>query len=203
MGNTRSFMTATDHDPDSIKLHLGCGGIYLRDYINCDVHGDVRMPGDPEPEHATTADRYYAGLDGDQAHVPARRAAIVDRRLDMREVSEIQRADKILAVQCLEHLSFPDALQALNDWAYCLRGGGHAIISVPWAHGSLELLADSEPQAFAIRHLVGTRTREQYRHLSFYNHDTLAVMLRCAGFKSYTFLDNPHFYPALIVRAEA
>lgn len=202
--NTPAFFTSCDMDLQATKIHVGCGGIYLRGYINCDVHGEVREQGDPEPEHATSADRYYAGLPGNPAAVPARRPAVVDARCDMRSVHSVaNRADKILAVQCLEHLSFPDAMEALQCWRGVLFPGGHAIISVPWAYGSLQLMASQENPIFAVRHLVGTQTGDQYHHRSWYDHSTLATMLLCAGFKSYEFLSNPHFYPALVVRAGA
>jgi SAM-dependent methyltransferase len=187
------------------RLHVACGGVYLRGYVNIDLCGTLRALGDDVPGHATDIGDYYAGLTGDMGCVPKSRAAVVDAYADMRCLDVVCRrgeASKIVAVQCLEHLDLAGAHAALREWRRVLRHNGVCIVSVPDCAHTLELLADPAFHAFALRHLAGTHRDERYWHRSFWTHDTLAAAMRAAGFDASP-LPNFHFYPAVVMKGLA
>lgn len=197
-GPTRAFVSDADYNPHAVRYHVGCGGVYLRGYVNTDVAGCLwHSPG--TPPHATTVCNYYAGLATDGDTVPRRRPTIADAIAPMCRVPE--KTDKILAVQCLEHLGPVDAIRTLITWYRALAVGGQLVVSVPDVAATLDALAAGRKVEFHARHLTGTRTSGEYHHRSWYTRERLALMLECAGFAKVEFADNPHFYPAVVARA--
>jgi hypothetical protein len=197
--DTRKTPQLADDGEDGwpVKLHIGCGGVYLRGYLNMDCHGKFC---DRQPPHATTPDDYYAGLVGSIDHIPKPRQVIIDRHYDMVApyVGDVV-VNKILALQCLEHVSYGDARYCLGEWCAALRPGGVLVLSVPDTDETLEMLARPETHDFALRHLAGTHKGPEYWHKSHWTHDSLLRAMREVGFK-VSVLPNPHFYPAVCVR---
>lgn len=184
------------------KLHVGCGGIYLDGYINVDIEGDSPT----EDTFVTDVADYYAGLSGDKGNIPRPRGSVADVICDMRRLSasfDQDSADKILAVQCLEHLDPTDVFTALAEWVEVLKPGGVLIVSVPDTVETILMMRDDESREFAIRHFLGSRKNQYAYHRSWWTEESLINMLAWFGFKNVRFLENFHFYPALVVRAEA
>jgi hypothetical protein len=177
-----------------LKLHLGCGGIFLRGYVNIDNSG-VTVDAAPElvPQNMTTVSDYYARLDGDMAHLPARREIVCDLRCDITRLSyKVETVDKILAIQAFEHIQVYDVVKTLRQWHYMLMPGAPLVLSVPDLLGTLDMPIDQ-----ARRHLLGTTDN---RHKAWYTRETLTELLERSGF-TVKHLDNFHFYPAIVVRA--
>ena len=194
-----------------VKLHLGCGGIFLRGYRNVDIDGlDAKT--NPATAQANSADvrDYYAGLDGDAHHLPVRRLTVVDLTADIVELPYTPRTvDKILAVQVFEHLSPVRAMDALYHWHRILKVGSPLVMSVPDMAGILDMMDAAQCMyndsavadfAFALRHLRGRRTNHYNSHHAWYTSETLCELLDFCGFKT-TLLPNFHFYPAIVARA--
>src|SRR4051812_38613204 len=114
-----------------LKLHVGCGTVYLDGYVNLDVPVEgysflARERPDLTEKNRTSVDRYYKqeesreSLDGRAAQHPTKREpqfCVVDTyaeadRLPYRPES----VDEIRSVQCLEHLPMNQAPQVLRYW---------------------------------------------------------------------------------------
>ena len=181
-----------------VKLHLGCGGVYLSDYVNIDMHGTEAVS---RPAHATSISDYYNGLSGDQNVIPERRDCVVDAFGDLRHVDQWEPIDKIVAVQCLEHIPPSEAHRAVANWYVNMRVGGVVIVSVPDTIKTLRMLSEDDNSEFAVRHLTGKRDGVQYYHRSHWTRDTLHGLFWDVGFRQTWELENFHFYPAIVLKA--
>jgi len=183
-----------------VKLHLGCGGVRLAGYINCDIDGVLAID-EPELARQNTTDirNYYARLDGDANHLPTRRATVCDLIDDITCLPYLPSSvDKIVAIQVFEHLSPAEAMMALTHWRDILWCGQPLVMSVPDMEGTLDMLATDFD--FALRHLRGRQDDYANAHHAWYTKAGLCRLLKWFGFRVEV-LDNPHFYPAIAVRA--
>lgn len=197
------------HDPGEeawpIKLHLGCGGIYLADagsgYKNIDIDGQ------PAADHRdilgnnrTHISDYYSRLRSDWESLSVARPTLVDGLADMSDLPYMHASvDKIVAIQAFEHLSPTRAAFTLRHWALLLRDGGVLILSVPDMAQTLEWIEQDDRRAFALRHLRGSLRTPHSRHWAWYTRETLPELLQAHGFE-VSLLPNFHAYPAVVVR---
>jgi hypothetical protein len=191
-----------------VKLHCGCGGVYLTDpgtgYYNLDVRGvlAVDFP-DLREENETSVSNYYARLEGDALHLPERRETVADCLIDLScELPyPVDSVDKIVAVQFFEHLSPMRALSVMQNWHGVLKAGRPLVMSVPDMTGTLALFGDGRGMTdFAIRHLQGRCGDEYQSHHAWYTLETLCELVNYCGFDVLP-IANFHFYPAICVRA--
>ena len=183
------------------KLHIGCGGVYLRGYKNVDmmgVYADVNR--ELAIANETDVIDYYARLDGTPDNLPKRRQTVVD------EISDIARlqyrnesVDKILGVQVFEHLSPARAIAALGNWRSILKRLGVLILSVPDMAQTVAMIKSDGD--FAMRHMLGRDGDLLNSHKAWYTPETLTELLSYRGFSHIEQLTNFHFYPAIVVRA--
>ena len=177
-----------------LKLHLGCGGIYLRGYVNINHVGELtRDRPDLVEQNATDVSNYYARLDGDMEHIPARRETVTDVLCDATWlIDEPGSVDKIVAIQVFEHIPPIDSVWTLDGWYGLLKHGGVLVMSVPDMLDALDMPIDQMQ-----RQLRGTKDNP---HKAWYTQETLMEMLEAVGF-DVEVLPNFHFYPAIVVRA--
>ena len=184
-----------------LKLHLGCGGVYLSGYANCDLDGTLVAYGNTSAVscNLTTVQDYYARLEGDLDHLPQRRLTVVDVQMDItRLLYTPHTVDKILCLQVFEHLTPVTALKTLVMWSSVLKRGRPLVMSVPDMDGTLDMLESN--WRFALRHLRGRGGDKANSHHAWYTRQSLQELLEFAGF-GVTWLPNIHIYPALVVRA--
>lgn len=185
------------------KFHLCCGGIYLDDYTNVDVVGEIATPENIQTNRTTITD-YYARLDGTCSRLPTHRPNVIDLRADMRDfLAGCGSVSKIVCIQGLEHLNSQGVDDALSNWYRFLSPGGVLIVSVPDMDATIELLHHEDTRDFAIRHLGGSRRDEWNYHKSWFNTVDVIHRLWEAGFAvaKIEVLPNIHLYPAIVCRA--
>lgn len=192
-----------DEERWKLKVHVGAGNNYLKGYWNIDLAG-LLAKDHPElvAANQTTIDDYYARLEGTALALPKRRVTIVDEFMDMADL-QFQRGSvqKIVAIQCFEHLSPVKAVDALFNWWGVLGENGVAVISVPDMHKTIGWLGDdSDARNFAIRHLLGSQRDNLNYHQAWYTTGTLTELLASIGFQ-VEHLENIHLYPAIVVKA--
>ena len=183
-----------------VKLHLGCGGVRLAGYVNVDIDGVLAID-EPELARQNTTDisNYYARLDGDQNHLPTRRATVCDLVDDITCLPYLPSSvDKIVAIQVFEHLRPAEAIMALEHWRKMLWRGQPLVMSMPDMTNTLDML-DTDFD-FALRHLRGRQGDYRNTHHAWYTEAGLCGLLEWSGFRVEV-LGNFHFYPAIVVRA--
>lgn len=194
-------------DTTAVRLHLGCGNVYLDGWINVDVHqpGFAFTPAErPDLLDAlrTTLRQYYKYPFGE-----APRAVLADVFMDITALEFADSsADEILAVGVFEHFSRDDARRMLGDWCRVLRPGGRAVIDVPDLVETGRLLRDAateEAAEWAIRLIYGSQKNPYSFHKWGYTPATLEALGRSCGFSRAEPLtlvehDYPMFSLALV-----
>ena len=113
-----------------MKLHLGCGDIYLKDYINVDINGKyvLQCNSDEIERNATTLDKYFKYTFGSE-----RRNIILDKKMDLLKKWDFanESVDEIVMVSVIEHVSHKDAKFIVNEIQRVLKVSGKVLIDFP------------------------------------------------------------------------
>lgn len=192
----------------SLRVHLGCGQIYLDGWINVDLPLPHVALAKDEPglvaEFITTEDRYYQRHSGKGLDDWRKGPQIVKSVADCYGSFEFIPArplsvDEILSRQCFEHLTIDRARPALKECARVLKWGGHLRLDVPDPEATLELYRETG-DPFWKRHLFGPRNGEFGFH-SFFDRETITRLAAEAGFNIVEEEPNIHeSYPAFTLK---
>jgi hypothetical protein len=188
------------------KLHVGCGGIYLMQYINVDIQG-VHVTEVSEQEinrNARFISDYYQKLEGTWDNLPEANPIIADVICPMQDLTRyfgMGSIQKIVAIQTMEHLDPIDFINTLDVFYSLLDSSGIFILSVPDIRGTLEWLDDPAKMEFAKRHLLGSKKDDWSTHKSWWTQESLKKTLDWVGFKDIQELLNFHCYPAVVMKA--
>lgn len=191
-----------------VKVHVGCGSVYLSDWLNIDVPGPKTFLAadrkDLVERWKTTDDDYYA------RHQDKTQDALRDGPLDQEYVCDAfgnflslpvpaWQADEILARHSFEHLSLTEARKALSEIDSVLKEGGILRLDVPDHEATLQKFKETGDE-FYIRHLLGPRRNDYGYHLMSYTRERLCTLVEEYGFVFVEEEPNIHFYPAFCLR---
>jgi predicted SAM-dependent methyltransferase len=194
------------------RLHIGCGTIYLQDWINVEIQatGTFLAPDRPDlvERYRTTEDQYYARHKDKNirtlrtAPKTKRPELVCDMHGDFTNLPiPANSVDEILARQCFEHLSITEAHKALDSVDEVLKVGGILRLDVPDHDEALDqLVATKDP--FYKRHLQGPRNGEHGAHMMGYTRESLRGLAEEHGFRFLCEEPNIHVYPAFCLRFE-
>lgn len=193
-----------------MRLHLGCGNVYLQGYVNIDlpIRGYSFLAEDrPDlvEKNRTTLLNYYKK--------PYSRAGprdvlcVADAFMDILHLDYLDNSvDEILVVQTFEHLSRYEAQEALAEWRRVLRRGGKLIIDVPDFEAlARELLAQSneDEKEYYYRMIFGSQKNAYAFHKEGYTFPKLSSLLGKSGFVEMIDLGNIlHPYPSVTIEAK-
>ena len=198
----------------ALKLHVGCGTVYLDGYVNL----DVEVPGysflalerpDLLERNRTTVDRYYKVEESRETLESGPRepqACVVDRYADLRTLPyDPGTVDEIRSVQSLEHLDMKEGPRVLRHWRDLLKPGGVLHVDVPdFEETARQLLAqpDEPSKEWYYRLVYGSQKNAYAFHKNGFSPARLEWMLREAGFREVRHVPNTiHFYPVAIAEA--
>jgi SAM-dependent methyltransferase len=195
----------------AIRLHVGCGTVYLDGYVNI----DVEVPGysflanerpDLLEKNRTTVDRYYRQEES-QATLErgprAPQACVVDRYAAIGALPyPPDSVDEIRSVQVLEHVGMKEAPVVLRHWHALLKPGGFVHVDVPdFEETARQLLAQPDEAAkdWYYRLVYGSQKNAYAYHKNGFSPARLEWLLREAGFREVRHVPNTiHFYPVAI-----
>jgi len=195
----------------AIRLHVGCGTVYLDGYVNI----DVEVPGysflaperpDLMERNRTTVDRYYKQEESRATleHGPrAPQACVVDRYAPIDALPyPPDSVDEIRSVQVLEHVGMKEAPGVLRHWHALLKPGGFVHVDVPdFEETARQLLAQPDEAAkdWYYRLVYGSQKNAYAFHKNGFSPARLEWLLREAGFRTVRHIPNTiHFYPVTI-----
>lgn len=195
----------------SLRLHIGCGTVYLDGYVNV----DVEVPGysflaserpDLMERNRTTVDHYYKKEESRESlegGVREEQHCVVDRyaRIDDLPFPD-GSVDEIRSVQVLEHVGYAEAPGVLRHWYLKLKPGGVAHVDVPdFEETARQLLAqpDEASKDWYYRLVFGSQKNAYAYHKNGFSPARLERLLKEAGFREVHHLKNAiHFYPVVI-----
>ena len=191
-----------------MRVHVGNGSIYLREWVNVDLPSDHVFLAKERPdlvEQFATLESDYYGRHRDKTPEKWRKGAICQDTvcdvygsfgfLPVRGGS----VEEILSRQAFEHLDRGEAKQALRECHRALKPGGFLRIDIPDPDETLRQYRKTGDEFFA-RHLFGPR-RDVYGSHFHYTRDMLKRTVEQFGFKFCGEEENIHEnYPAFCLR---
>ena len=128
-----------------MNVHLGCGDIYLIDYINCDIDGKYAFEVTQEEININraTLDNYFERPFG-----TPRRKIIYDKKLNLTSFPwdfEDNSINKIVMISCIEHFTEQEALDIILEIKRILKVGGEIVIDIPDLKEIIEKFYDLDP----------------------------------------------------------
>lgn len=188
-----------------MKLHIGCGTVYLDGYTNIDMPSPNTFLAEKRPDLVrrwkTTDAQYYA------KHEDKSVATLRQGPLDQEMVCDVYGSfdnipapywsvDELLARHVFEHLSLNEAHKALDQVDAIMQPNGLLRLDVPDHEETLRLYHKTGDE-FYIRHLLGPRKNERGFHVMSYTRDRLRKLVEEHGFVFVKEeLPNIHIYPA-------
>lgn len=187
-----------------MKLHMGCGTVYLKGYINIDGAPDYlsdECPTELLTQNATEFDRYYK-----QEFCTLPGHVVADLKHNLMEPLPFPKGfvDEIVMYQVLEHIPVYEVGKLVADIARVLRIGGAFIVSVPDIKETAKLLAAAQTEQeedWAIRLLHGTQRNQWSHHFCGYVTRTLKSLLAQHGFSTFEDMPSINFYPVIHLKA--
>jgi len=186
-----------------MKLHLGCGTIYLKDYINIDAAPHYfadEAPSDILEQNITTIDKYYK-----HEFCKGSGVCIADQKALIENLGSLyENVDEIVLLHVLEHFPVYKTHEVLSVFYNLLKPNGKLYLAVPDLKETAKLLAAAETpeqEDWAIRLIHGTQRNEFSHHYCGYTERTLKQLLSNHGFGDFIILPNINFYPAVHIEA--
>ena len=190
-----------------MRVHLGAGTVYVREYVNVDLPLPHVFLAKERPDlvekFATTEDDYY-GRHRDKTPDKWRSGPICQE-----SVCDVYGSftfvpvrpgsvSEILTRQSFEHIERREAAEALDHFAVALKVGGILRIDIPDADETVRQYGKTQDEFF-IRHLFGPR-RDVYGFHTHYTRAMLRKMVEEHGFLYDSEEANIHSYPAFTLR---
>ena len=151
-----------------MKLHLGCGQIYLQGYVNIDF---------PLSKHSV------------------QQKSVADVTVDIQELKyPSQSVEEIRLRHVFEHFPRPVALALLASWRSWLKYGGILRIEVPdfdrTALEVLKVLNNKKKRYIALRHIFGSQEADWAVHYEGWSPKRLQEILNLLGFTTISITKN-------------
>ncbi len=190
-----------------MKLHLGSGTVYLRDWVNVDLPSERTYLASERPDlierYITDETDYYARHSDKTIEKlrkgPLSQETVCDRFGSLEFLPLRQNeASEILLRHVFEHCSIREARRALIEMHNVLRKDGLLRIDVPDHDESLKIWARTK-DPFYIRHILGPRRDDHGDHIG-YTRDRLRKLAELHGFSYVHEEPNIHFFPAFCLR---
>jgi SAM-dependent methyltransferase len=187
-----------------MKLHIGCGTVYLKGYVNIDGAPDYiaeECPPELLAQNATEFDRYYKqGFGTLPGHV------VADLRHNIMDRLPFPNGfvDEIVMYQILEHIPSYGMDRIVADISRVLKVGGALFVSVPDIKITARMLAEAETEEaedWAIRLIHGTQRNKWSHHYCGFVPRTLKTLLFKHGFSRFDDLPSINCYPVIHLKA--
>lgn len=190
-----------------MKLHVGCGAVLLRDFVNVDLplpHVYLTSERRDLAEKFITTEQDYYGRHHDKDADSLRGGPVTrDTCCDVYGSFAFLPArdgtvDQVYAVQAFEHLDRREAVAAIQECARVLKVGGLLRLDIPDADETIRQYRKTGDEFF-LRHLFGPR-RNLYGFHTHYTREMLTNLVVGHGFAFVREDAHQHFYPAINMR---
>lgn len=185
-----------------MKLHIGCGTIYLKGYFNIDIDPKY-LASDAPPklleQNLTTIDKYYK-----HEFCKGTGVCIADVKAGVDDLPfATESCDEVVLIHVLEHVPSYNISKVLNEINRVLKYKGIFHLGVPDLKETARGLAEArtpEEEDWYMRLIYGTQRSEWSHHYCGYTERTIKDLVFAHGFSGYEKLPNINFYPAIHFR---
>jgi predicted SAM-dependent methyltransferase len=157
-----------------MKIHVPCGDIYLKDYLNCDITGVLVNGYHPSTLKETSLGEYYK-----DRQVGNKKMTYIDRRMNMLDFPwsfADECADEVVMIQGIEHFSLADAGRIVKQVHRILKPGGRFLVDFPDVEEAVLEYIHSDPE-FCMRLLYCNHKNEYSVHHWGYTRETFLDLL--------------------------
>lgn len=190
-----------------MKLHVGCGSVLLRDFVNVDLplpHVFLAKERPDLVERFITTEENYYGRHQDKTPETLRSGPVTKETvcdvygsftfLPVRSGT----VSEILSIQVFEHLDRVEAEEALDECRRALMTSGILRLDIPDPDETIRRYGETRDE-FYIRHLFGPRRNIHGFHTHYTRH-MLQSLVEEHGFHTLMEERHDHFYPAIKLR---
>jgi len=187
-----------------MKLHIACGTVYLKGYINIDLKlpGHKLVAGNSKLmiHNRTSFNNYYKRKVTRSDFMIGKhheKNVVCDKFADIRKLPyEENTVDEILGVHIFEHFTFEEGNELLKYWYKLLKPNGFLKLYMPDVLGIIDLYHEDNDMDWCIRQLYGSQKNKFGIHKSGYTKQSLMKKMTDVGFKNVRILANINDYPA-------
>lgn len=132
-----------------MKLHLCCGDIYLKGYINIDINGILINDFKSENINETTLDKYFKYPFEPDVSKRIKRPFIIDKQMNILErwPFEDESVEDIVMISCIEHFNPKTELpHILSEMNRVMKKEGRLIIDFPDIKKQVDEYYDKDPE---------------------------------------------------------
>lgn len=191
---------------DKLRLHLACGTVFLKDFVNIDLKLPESYLASDRPDlvstNLTDKDHYYKEIVDRDRFLSGElqdKNIVCDLFADIRDLPYKENTvDEIFAVQVFEHFSYPEGRELMEYWTSLLKNGGVLHLDVPDLDRTVEIY-QSDP-VWATRLLYGSQKNKWGIHKAMYTKETITSLYKHFGYKNIRILKNMHTYPAFGIK---
>lgn len=182
-----------------MKLHICCGTVYLKNYLNIDIQGFVKGEHPETPPNETTFEAYYK-FPLRTNPLTKRGNFVIDQQLDLLIpwVWYDGSIEEIVMIQALEHFLPDEVLFIIGEVYRVLEKGGKFIFDFP---DIVETVKQYENDFNMLNRLVYCNHKDQYSiHKCAYNKKTFndVLVLDDRNWESVEFKEVvKHEYPTI------
>lgn len=162
--------------PKYANLHVGCGDVYLKGYLNCDITGERSMDVSPALNE-TTVDHYFRYPFGTSP-----RPFIVDIKMNALEKWPFHdgSAQEVVTISFIEHFTPRQAQFIASEVQRILKSGGRWVVDFPDIEETIQQYILVDPD-FCMRLIYCNHKNEQSIHKWGYTKKTFKTMLKEMG----------------------
>lgn len=174
-----------------MKVHLCCGDIFLTDYVNCDVEGEL-VESRADIPHRDLSNYYSNRLVGHK------HTTYIDRKFDVTCFPwpfEDESVEELVMIQAIEHFDFPTAQKIIDEILRILIPGGKLLIDFPDILATVEKYGISDPR-FMMRFLYCNHKNQYSVHNWGYTKATFPDLLGVGWEYQYREIVH-HIYPVI------
>jgi predicted SAM-dependent methyltransferase len=162
------------------KLHVCCGEVYLKNYINIDIQGFVRKENLWKDCNETTLDKYYIKPFNYEPK-DSRANFVIDERVNILLPWrwEDGSVDEAVMIQAMEHFTYYDGKYIVKEIYRVLKPGGKFIFDFPDLIKTVESYKDDFDR---LVRMIYCHYRDVFAaHKIAYNEETFARLLKSVG----------------------
>ncbi len=156
-----------------MKLHLACGDVYLKGFVNIDIQGIYAKNLKTENPNETTLEKYFKYPFGSP-----RREIIIDRRMNLLQPWDFEEesVEEIVIISCIEHFTKTQAEFVMSEIKRVLKPYGRLIFDFPDIKETIKKYYDSDPEHM-IRLIYCNQKDEYSLHKWGYTPKTIRELL--------------------------